>query len=140
MKHRQTRQRKIILAELCKLTSHPTADELYEIVRQYLPRISLGTVYRNLELLAEQGEVLILDAVGSRRRFDGNVQPHFHVRCVGCGSVGDVIDKVEFPLSHSFLDRSGYKIEGFCLDFTGLCPRCLKENRSDSEHEKSKDG
>ena len=72
---RNTRQRQVILEELQKLTSHPTAAVLYDIVRRRLPKISLGTVYRNLELLARMGMVQKLELAGGEARFDGNVAP-----------------------------------------------------------------
>ena len=87
---RNTRQRQVILEELQKLTSHPTAAGLYEIVRRRLPKISLGTVYRNLELLARTGLIQKLEFGGGEARFDGNVDRHDHVRCVRCGRVDDI--------------------------------------------------
>ena len=87
---RVTRQRTVILEELRKLTCHPTADELCDIVRRRLPHISLGTVYRNLDHLAEEGIVLRLDMAGKSKRYDGNIQPHQHVCCIYCGRVADV--------------------------------------------------
>ena len=80
-KTRMTNQRRIILEELRKVDTHPTVDELYTIVKARMPHISLGTVYRNLDLLAEMGEVLKMDSAGNMRRFDGRVEPHRHVRC-----------------------------------------------------------
>ena len=70
---RTTRQRQVILEELQKLQSHPTAAALYEIVRRRVPKISLGTVYRNLELLARTGLIRKLEFAGAEARFDGNV-------------------------------------------------------------------
>ena len=75
---RMARQRAVILEELRKLKSHPTADELYSIVRERLPRISLGTVYRNLDFLADSGEIRRLEAAGSTKRFDGDISNHQH--------------------------------------------------------------
>ena len=72
---RMTRQRAVILEELRKVKTHPTADELYSIVRERLPRISLGTVYRNLDFLTESKEILKLESAGSIRRFDGDTRP-----------------------------------------------------------------
>ena len=94
---RMTRQRMVILEELKKVRTHPTADELYAMVRARLPRISLGTVYRNLDFLAETGEILKLEAAGSIRRFDGDIRPHQHIRCTNCGRVGDVMSSVPVP-------------------------------------------
>ena len=70
-KTRMTNQRRVILEELRKVHTHPTVDELYTIVKARMPHISLGTVYRNLDLLTETGEVLKLDSAGSMRRYDG---------------------------------------------------------------------
>lgn len=94
---RMTRQRAVILEELRKTKSHPTADELYSIVRERLPRISLGTVYRNLDFLADSGEIRRLEAAGSTKRFDGDISWHQHVRCLRCGRIGDVMQ----PLGHA---------------------------------------
>jgi Fur family ferric uptake transcriptional regulator len=68
-----TRQRKVILEEIRKTDSHPTADELYQRVRQRLPHVSLGTIYRNLETLAASGLIQKLEMGGSQKRFDGNL-------------------------------------------------------------------
>lgn len=120
---RMTKQRRIILEELRKLTTHPTADELYEIVRQRLPRISLGTVYRNLDVLSENGEVLKLESAGSQKRFDGDVHPHCHVRCVSCGRVGDVMDHVREPEVDG-VNAPGFTITHGITEFFGLCDDC----------------
>ena len=72
----------MILEELQKLRTHPTAAKLYAIVRRRMPKISLGTVYRNLELLNQMGMVRKLDFSGGEARYDGNVEDHDHLRCV----------------------------------------------------------
>ena len=87
---RNTRQRKVILEELKKLKCHPTATELYEAARSRIPKISLGTVYRNLELLASNGIIKKLEFSGAEARFDGNTSKHYHARCIHCGRVDDV--------------------------------------------------
>ena len=87
---RLTRQRQIILDELRKSHTHPTADEVYEMVRKYLPRISLGTVYRNLELMTSCSMIQKLTCSGQQKRFDGNPEPHYHIRCVNCDQVRDL--------------------------------------------------
>jgi len=134
---RNTRQREVILDELRRLKSHPTAAGLYEIVRRRLPRISLGTVYRNLELLASQGVIQKLDLGGSQARFDGNVDRHDHLRCVRCGCVDD-LDVPPLDLAgQSPNDCSGYLVLGYRLEYLGICPRCRE--RSDAAHEKRKE-
>lgn len=126
---RNTRQRKVILEELRKLSSHPTAAGLYEIVRRRLPRISLGTVYRNLELLAGMGVIRKLELGGGEARFDGNLQAHDHVRCVRCGRVDDV-ESLPLDLSQArHDDLSGYRIIGHRLELLGVCPRCRDDPR-----------
>ena len=87
---RLTTQRQIILEELGKVTSHPTANEVYDMVRKRLPRIGLGTVYRNLELMADNGIILKLEVGGTQKRFDATVDPHYHIRCLSCGKVNDI--------------------------------------------------
>jgi len=126
---RMTRQRKIILEELRKLKTHPTADELYDAVRARLPRISLGTVYRNLDVLQENGEVLKLESAGSQKRFDGDMHPHYHVRCVQCGRVGDVLAEVE-DVDVRGLSAPGFEITGGTIEFFGICDQCRERAAS----------
>ena len=87
---RKTKQREVILEELMKLRAHPSADELYERVKKRLPRISLGTVYRNLEMLSREGIIHRLETAGSQKRFDGETGDHQHIRCVRCGRIDDL--------------------------------------------------
>ncbi len=122
--HRSTKQRKVILEELQKVTSHPTAVGLYQIVRRRLPKISLGTVYRNLDLLTRLGMVQKLEFGGEESHFDGNVQRHDHVRCVQCGRVGDIPRPPLDLLGGMTDDSSGYRILGCRLEFFGICPQC----------------
>ncbi len=120
---RNTKQRTVILSKLRDVTSHPTADEIFSMTREMLPRISLGTVYRNLELLARQGEIQCLESGVSQKRFDGNPLPHHHIRCEECGRIGDLDISVPLP------DIDGIKSEGFSLTgvhilFEGVCDKC----------------
>lgn len=128
---RNTRQRQVILEELQKVTSHPTATTLYEIVRRRLPKVSLGTVYRNLDLLARLGLIQKLDFAGGEARFDGNVANHDHLRCVRCGRVDDVsapaLDLSGGPTN----DWGGYQILGHRLEFFGICPKCGSQPAED---------
>lgn len=120
---RLSRQRETILAELRKVNTHPTADQVYEMVRKILPRISLGTVYRNLDFLSSQGIVLRLGGAGTQKRFDGNPAPHPHLRCMECGRVDDV----HVPLALPELpeeQRMGYASLRCDVEFVGVCPMC----------------
>jgi len=121
---RNTRQRQVVLEELKKLSCHPTAAELYEIARARLPKISLGTVYRNLELLAQNGVIQKLHIGGAEARFDGNPERHYHVRCIHCERVDNVHDLPEDFVKEQVERLAGYDIVGFRLDFLGVCPEC----------------
>ncbi|WP_457572898.1 Fur family transcriptional regulator [Desulfolithobacter sp.] len=121
---RLTTQRQIILEELSKVTSHPTASELYDMVRKRLPRIGLGTVYRNLELMAENGMILKLEVGGTQKRFDATTDPHYHIRCSSCGKVDDIDVPVIKDLVDAACASSSYQILGHHVEFTGICPTC----------------
>lgn len=127
---RLTTQRQVILEELGKVTSHPTANEVYDMVRKRLPRIGLGTVYRNLELMAESGIVLKLEVGGTQKRFDATVAPHYHIRCISCGKVDDIDMPVIVDIEKTAADLSQYQILGHHIEFSGICSTC---NNSDSE-------
>lgn len=123
-----------MLEELQKVTSHPTAADLYEIIRKRLPKISLGTVYRNLELLVENQTIQKLDMNGAEARFDGNPARHCHVRCSVCGRVGDLHSVAPDPLKQKIkkikkIKKSdGWEILGYRIEFEGTCPDCQKES------------
>jgi len=121
---RKTRQRQVILEELQAVKSHPTAVELHEIVRQRLPKVSLGTIYRNLDLLARMGLIEKLEHAGGEARFDANTAEHDHLRCVCCGRIDDLMTpplELVCPEDH---DLRGYQVLGRRLEFIGICPRC----------------
>jgi Fur family ferric uptake transcriptional regulator len=121
-----TSQRKVILEELRGVDTHPTADRIYEMVRRRLPRISLGTVYRNLETLAEQGLIRKYESAGSQRRYDGDPSNHYHVRCLRCGRLDDVPLSPVADVEHLLKDRTEYEIVGHRLEFEGICPDCRR--------------
>jgi Fur family transcriptional regulator, ferric uptake regulator len=124
---RKTIQRKIILDELSHHSDHPTADEIYIKVRKQMPKISLGTVYRNLELLSNAGTILKLDSNSKQMRFDPNPIPHPHFYCIQCDQVEDIPVQIDVPSIDEehpwFRDRL---IQGSSLEFYGLCPECKK--------------
>ena len=126
---RLTTQRQIILEELGKVTSHPTANEVYDMVRKRLPRIGLGTVYRNLELMADNGIILKLEVGGTQKRFDATVAPHYHIRCVSCGKVDDIEIPVMDTINKSAAELSNYQILGHHIEFSGVCSECSSEEK-----------
>ena len=121
-----TEQRQVILEELKKTSSHPTADEIFLMVRQRLPRISLGTVYRNLELLSENGLIQKLDWAGRQKRYDGNSENHYHIRCLNCDRVEDVVIAPLSVVEETFRAVTDYEIIGYRLEVLGLCANCKK--------------
>jgi Fur family transcriptional regulator, ferric uptake regulator len=124
---RMTESRAAILSALEASRSHPTADDLYEMVRASLPRISLGTVYRNLDLLARAGLIAVIVEAGSQRRYDAVLRPHHHVRCERCGRVDDVeLDDTE-EIQQLPARCGGYAIRGYTLCFIGVCPDCAQD-------------
>jgi len=124
---RLTNQRQVLVEELGKVTTHPTAGELYDMVRQLLPRIGLGTVYRNLELLAVWGIIKKLETGGKQKRFDGNTNPHYHIRCNTCGRVDDMLIPPLEDLDAQTADCCSYTILGHHIEFNGICPDCKTE-------------
>jgi Fur family ferric uptake transcriptional regulator len=119
-----TKQRRIILEELQRVQTHPSANEMYALVRRRLPRISLATVYRNLELLAAAGMIQKLGLSGSQRRFDGQVHNHYHIRCLECERVEDMPLAPLPVIDENSVSLENYQIVGHRLEFFGICPRC----------------
>jgi len=121
---KRSKQREAILRVLRGTISHPTVDWIYDEVRKEIPNISLGTVYRNLRLLRENGEILEIDLSGTFSRFDGNPDNHYHFRCEKCGRVFDVAEPVNKELDKRVAQKTGFKISHHRLEFRGLCKEC----------------
>ena len=124
-----TRQKSVILEELQKLKTHPTASEVYERVRKEIPNISLGTVYRNLELLTQANHIQKIELTGKKSRFDGNLEKHFHFRCLVCERVYDIYpDKDSNLIDEEFMKAIRGKIDfdilDYKLEFRGYCKEC----------------
>ncbi|MCC8193842.1 MAG: transcriptional repressor [Deltaproteobacteria bacterium] len=120
---RNTRQRTVILNALREVTSHPTADEIFAMTRESLPRISLGTVYRNLELLTRQGEIRCLENGSAQKRFAGNTEPHPQVPCSVCGKIADVDAVLPVP-DIGEISVDGFTVTGVSILFEGVCDNC----------------
>jgi Fur family ferric uptake transcriptional regulator len=119
----------VILEELQSRKNHPSADELYERVRKKLPRISLGTVYRNLEVLVQLGEIQELKLSGSLKRYDWNPNKHYHIRCLGCDRVDDAPIAPLNQIEDELYEATVFEIIGHNLEFTGLCPDCTRKQQ-----------
>ncbi len=129
---RLTTQRQIILEELQSVKSHPTAGEVYDMVRKRLPRIGLGTVYRNLELMANSGIILKIEVGGTQKRFDATTTPHHHIRCIKCERVDDINIEFTDDINRLAADSSQYQILGHHIEFTGLCHDCSAMERKET--------
>ena len=97
---------------------------LYQMVRKRLPKISLGTVYRNLEIMSECGIIQKLDIGGTQKRFDATAHVHYHVRCNQCGRVDDLDLPPDFNMEKAAGKLTSFKILRHRLEFTGICPQC----------------
>lgn len=123
LKH--SKQRDSIKAYLASTTAHPTADTVYLHIREEFPHISLGTVYRNLNLLADIGEAIKITTPDGADRFDGNTEPHYHVLCTKCGSVIDLEMESLTSINKIAEDHFPGTIESHTALFFGVCENCL---------------
>lgn len=127
-----SRQREAIKNFLVTRYDHPTAETVYMNIRQEFPNISLGTVYRNLSLLADIGEIQKLSTGLGPDRFDGNPAPHYHFSCRCCGCVLDLplsgIDHINVLAAQNF----DGDIEGHMVIFYGKCPTCKAQSTAQS--------
>lgn len=123
-----SRQREAVLTYLRSTTSHPTAESVYFNIRKEFPKISLGTVYRNLNLLADNGEILRLRCGDGVEHFDATVEPHNHFICRNCGKVIDLPMKLVENIDHEAGQKFSGEIEGHELYFYGKCDQCLNKN------------
>ena len=119
---RYSKQRECVYEAVRMSKEHPTADMIYQTLRPEMPKLSLGTVYRNLQQLAQDGRLIEID--GPVARFDAEVKPHSHFRCGSCGRVSDVDLPYDPVLDQVAGSASGWKIRGHSLMFYGICPSC----------------
>ena len=122
--HKYSRQREVIKEYLTQTYIHPTADEVYQHVRVTHPHISLGTVYRNLNLLADLGEAVKITTPEGTVRFDGHTVPHCHVLCTKCQTLFDLDLKEEEKLEKAAKGHFQGDITGHRLLFYGICDAC----------------
>jgi len=121
---RMTRQRRVILEELKRCRTHPTARQIYDRVRRRLPSVSLGTVYRNLEVLCGRGTIRALELARPLRHYDSDIAHHYHLCCIRCGRVDDAPISPISDLEEALGEASGYAVVGHRIEFSGICPRC----------------
>lgn len=121
-----SKQREAILTYLRSTKEHPTAETVYTELRATYPKLSLGTVYRNLNLLVESGEILRLNCGDGTDHFDAIVEPHYHIICKECGKVLDLdMPSIEFINAKAAENFAG-EIQGHRVYFYGLCKKCMQ--------------
>ncbi len=124
MIHKRSKEKQAIFQFLKNNTYHPTADVIYSEMRKEIPTISLGTVYRNLRLLKEDGEIIKLELAGSLSLIDCNTRAHYHFRCEKCGRVFDLDENVNNTLNERVAEKTGFKVLNHVMEFRGLCREC----------------
>jgi len=124
MTYRNTIQKQLVLETVRSMTNHPTAEEIYGKITMQHPTISKGTVYRNLNLLADQGEILRVQIPNAADRFDFNTAHHYHVRCQHCGKVFDVSIPYFENLEKNINQTDGFLLLSHDIVFSGICPSC----------------
>lgn len=127
---RYSRQRELILEQLRATTEHPTAEMLYQWLKPNNPALSLGTVYRNLNLLADEG--VITRMAFPVERYDAATEPHSHFVCRHCGSVYDLPVPYDSDLDRRAAADSGHSVAGHELLFSGICHRCKNQKQHSS--------
>lgn len=121
--YRNSKQRQIILDAVRARCDHPTADQIYLDVRSAYDKISRGTVYRNLAILSETGEILNVK-VPAADRYDYRTDRHYHIYCTGCGKTFDAPFEYNFEFDKEIERETEFKINRHRLIFEGLCPEC----------------
>lgn len=134
MVYRNSKQRNAVLKVLGKKNYHPTVDEIYSVVKDDFPKISLATVYRNVEQLCQMGKIWKVEIADGPSRYDGNMDKHFHICCERCGEVADAaIDGNVAEL----IDPSGvadkFIVTGYRVEFYGICSRCRNSDAGSME-------
>ena len=128
---RLTGPRRVVLDVVRATETHPTAEWVHQMVRRRLPRVSLGTVYRNLRLLVAEG--LVKELPGPHARFDGNLSEHHHFTCLACGRIADVAGPLTEPHSRALVSRvassGGFSVTYHRIEFYGRCAACRRKGR-----------
>ncbi len=127
MIYRKSKQREYILEYLRSTDSHPTAQTIYDEIRPEFPNLSLGTVYRNLNILVEQGKINRLQHGSTFDRYDADIYEHYHFICDRCGRVFDLQIEPGEDLEGAAEQASGHRVDGHKIDFFGICRDCLQK-------------
>ncbi len=125
MNFRYSKQRDAVMKVLDKINYHPTVDEIYDIVRKKYPKVSLATIYRNVEQLTQMNKIWKIELPNEPARYDGNMEKHHHVRCSKCNAINDVwIEKEVTDLIDIGSIKNRFSITCFKIEFEGICENC----------------
>lgn len=125
---RNTKQKDIVLNSLRSLNTHPSADELYQYIHEEHAEIGVATVYRNLNKLAEKGEIRKVSGLDGSFHYDWNVEPHYHFICNCCGKIHDITYAIAPDLIARAECVTDCKIQALEITFRGLCKECQQKH------------
>lgn len=126
---KRSKQRDAIVTFLMTRKDHPTADTIYMNIKKEFPNISLGTVYRNLALLSDRGDIIKLTYEGGADRYDANVDPHYHFICQECGEIMDIdMEAIDLKIKDEAAGNIPGQIDQSVVYFKGICKKCLKNH------------
>ncbi len=124
---RTSKKRSAIYEALCNTTAHPSAEQLYTQLKPEIPDLSLGTVYRNLNVLMQDGLIITVGNVNGEERYDANTSGHSHFVCTKCGRVDDVFLDLSIDRRYPDVEElTGGKVKGHSLSYFGLCKNCCE--------------
>lgn len=127
MERRNTVQKELVLNAVRSMKSHVTAEEVHEYITATHPNISKGTVYRNLNILSEAGEIRKVEVADGPVRYDFTLADHYHVRCIKCGDVSDVDIDVLPSITDKIKETHGMHFLSYDILFRGICEKCQTE-------------
>lgn len=128
-RYKRSRQREHIYKLLQNTDKHPTASWIYDQLKPEFSNLSMGTVYRNINILLDQDLIQKIEAGSSYDRYDANTEPHYHFLCHECGAVDDIPVELFETLNEDVSISTGYKVENHRLDFYGICPECAQQEK-----------
>lgn len=131
MIRRNTIQKELVLNAVKDMRSHVSAEEVYDYISQTYSSIGKGTIYRNLSILSEEGQIRKVNIPDGSDVYDHLLHEHYHIRCRNCGKVEDLYLNMPADLKELVQKTKGFEIETYDLVFKGLCPNCIKKEGDD---------
>jgi len=123
----------VVLETVRSTFEHPTAEWIFKTARKRLPRVGLGTIYRNLKTLVDEGLIREVRSADEAVRYDGNTGEHYHIRCISCGRVSDLPVSVDRAIEQRAQYATNYAIVGHEVEVQGVCPGCQRASLSERE-------